>query len=161
MRQKEGIPIQKGTTNRYVAKVPSVGVGIAFRRRDGQPWANEPCFLYGIDGEGSAAEPRPSQLDENGVLSLVLPVYVREIQVVFPEKNHAEFNVRVGEMDPLTTRSGIRKRLLHLGHRDAPAEDAEEGDEMAVASFQMANGIPVTGALDDATREALAKGHGY
>src|SRR5262249_53440749 len=112
--KKEGQPISKGTVNSYTANVPKVGVSLVFRDRDGKPWANEPCMVFGLAADFDLDAPPEHKLDQDGKLSLMVPVHVREIQVVFYEKNHASFNVRVGEMDPIDEPSGVTKRLCHM-----------------------------------------------
>ncbi|MFT3768263.1 MAG: peptidoglycan-binding protein [Minicystis sp.] len=159
VKRREWLPIQKGQTNRFVAKVPKVDVNVVFQDRDGKPLANEPCELEGLAGTG--AETMPDKTDGDGKLELKLPVSVRELVIRFPRINVA-FWLRPGEMDPLDETAGIRKRLHHLGYGDErllrQVDDAALLSE-AVEEFQRASGAPDTGSLDDETKVNLAKIH--
>jgi len=61
------------------------------------------------------------------------------------------FRLQVGELDPIETDEGVVKRLANLGYATTP--DLAAG----LSSFQHANGLAVTGTLDDATRAKLVR----
>ena len=66
-------------------------------------------------------------------------------------------------MDPETEMSGVKKRLQNLGYlRPDPDPEVDEGDLLrgAISAFQEASGLPKTGELDAATREAITGKHG-
>jgi hypothetical protein len=67
-------------------------------------------------------------------------------------------------MDPITEPSGLRKRLVHLGHLVPFFEGAPEHSPAAVAhaisAFQAAEQLTVTGVADAATLDALTRAHG-
>ena len=94
-----------------------------------------------------------------------MPVHVREVKVVFPEL-YVEYELRIGDLDPIEERTGVRKRLEHLGFRKQPGGQGEseaealEADRAAIEEFQQEQGIEVTGELDQRTRDALQKAHG-
>jgi type VI secretion system VgrG family protein len=163
-KKKNGLAIEKGAENKYKAKVPRVKIAMAFREHDGHPWADEPCLLYGADGCSDIDKPGEQTLNKEGILALELPVYVREIQVVFYNKNHLEFNVRVGAMDPIDVESGAQRRLGHLGFgafdRSEPDLALSE-DPRPIVYFQYAHNLKPTGVLDKETKDALLEKHSY
>ena len=151
------MPIVKGATNKYTAKVPKVDVTLAFKNADGTPLLDEP---YEIRGAPSTIEPLTTNAD--GQVTIQVPVTVREICIVFPDR-HFSYTARVGDLDPSTEMSGIAQRLRNLGHlaRDSasPEVDAEEV-RAAIAAFQAETGASPTGELDAQTQAALFNNHG-
>ena len=152
--------VTAGSTNTYSADIPKTKVQVVLKER-GQPRANQ---AYVVDGVG---DPVKGTTDANGQLEVEVPVHVREIQVTFPD-DYAYYAVRVGDMDPLDEASGVRARLQHLGlynpwgdtDPDGGDVDLEERDREAIAAYQRRAGLPATGVMDDATRDALKKDHG-
>ncbi|MFT3769487.1 MAG: peptidoglycan-binding domain-containing protein [Minicystis sp.] len=166
VKEKEGLPIQKGVTNRYVAKVPKTTLKLRFR--DGAaPLAQQ---RYLVEG---AATPSEGSSGDDGQIELTVPVHVTELVVVFPDKK-LRFAVRVGHLDPIDERFGLIARLVQLGYLLPPPGDffggvvpGEEVDgeddarlRFALRAFQADRGLDPNGSLDDATREALKSDHG-
>lgn len=160
VKPKEGLPIQKGATNRYVAKVPRTTMRVRFRDSNG-PLANA---RFEVKGAVSAMP----TTDGDGVADLIVPVCIAEIDILFPDHKHA-FTVRIGHMDPAEEASGVRARLSHLGYLlDVPGFDAvfssglssEDRFAEALRDFQRDNHLEPSGVADDATREALVRLHG-
>jgi len=151
----EGLPFAPGTTNRYRATVPMTEIHLVFTNADGTPLAGEPFAVTG--GFAAASEPKTGG---DGKLTLRLPLTTREVTIEFTERNLRRV-VRVGDLDPASEESGARQRLTHLGFlsQDTRTGDGQDLGE-AVRSFQVASGLPETGALDDETRNALAAEHG-
>lgn len=155
--KRAGMKLRKGTSNGYVANLPKTTVRIRFGNKQG-PYKNE---AFRVEGLGL---PQEGTTDGDGMLTLQVPVHVREVQVFFPKRN-VVFPVRVGDMDPVDELTGARKRLEQLGYRTRSSEDlsashAERRDRRAIKAFQRAQGIKATGIMDDATTEALVRAHG-
>ncbi len=70
-------------------------------------------------------------------------------------------SLRLGGLDPVSELSGVQQRLLNLGLY-AGAADGEESPalEDALREFQQRQGLQVTGAADQATRDKLVEAHG-
>lgn len=156
VKPKEGLPIQKGATNKYVAKVPKVPVNLRFQDASG-PMGNVKFVV-----EGGLATPAEGTTDGEGKIKLRVPAYVRELRVRFPEEDRTSV-VRIGDLDPLEERSGIAARLAQLGYLSAPRPGRELTDarlSAALHAFQEAQGIEPTGEADDATRAAVKKAYG-
>ena len=154
-QKRNWLPLRLGDTNTFVADEKLVKVHARFATAN-EPWANEG---YKVQGAGTP----DGTLDGDGNFNAEVPTSVDAISLRF-EKRKASFTLRVGQLDPITTDSGVKQRLTHLGHlpRNSIASNIHE-DAMhsrAVASFQAANGLPVTGIADEPTRTALVAAHG-
>ena len=157
VKKKEGLPIVKGTTNKYSARVPKVDVNLVFKNADGTPLSEEP---YEIRGAPPASDPLAT--DADGHLTIQVPVTVREVCIVFPER-HFSYTARIGDLDPSNEMSGVAQRLRNLGHlaRDASSPEMAADDvRAAIAAFQAETGASSTGALDAETQSALFEIHG-
>src|SRR5262249_3005243 len=117
---------------------------------------------YVIEGLGA---PLQGTTDGSGVLTAEIPVHAREVNVIF-EATHVQYEVRIGDLDPIDETTGVRKRLEHLVYRKPTRgasesdSEAEEADRDAITAFQEAKGLEATGEMDDATRAALVDAHG-
>jgi hypothetical protein len=147
----EPSPMAQGTSNGYSADVPTVKVTLVLGGE--QPLANQPCEVDGLPSTSSGST------DGNGEIAFDVPVNVREFTITFTQVEYA-YRVLVANIDPATEESGIRTRLWNLGfyRRAADPEDAD-AFSAAVSAFQQQHNLPVTGAVDDATREAIASEH--
>lgn len=154
VKPRDGLPIEKGTTNRYTVTIPKVDVRLVIKDDAGDPVAGE---RYIVEGLGSAPE---GTTGPDGAVSFAVPVHVREVSLLFPQRN-ARMVVRVGDLDPLEESSGVAGRLRNLGFLHTSA-GASSDAHMAAAlrAFQRAHGLPETGSLDEDTRRALKDIHG-
>lgn len=159
--EKDGLSVQQGTANNFVATVPKVQLQLHFHDDEG-PFAGE---AYEIQGLG---DPIPGTTDGEGGLVVDVPVTTSDFHVLFPVRN-VIYPVIVGDMDPINEPSGVRKRLRHLGYHcdpsraegpDSPEEALAALDRIAIQAFQQDHQIAPTGEIDDATRAALVDAHG-
>ncbi len=155
---RDPLPLSVGGANQFGATVPTATVALVFRT-DGKPIAGEPFTVEGLPSEVTGTS------DGDGKVKFDVPVTVREVRVVFAQKELA-YVVRVGDLDPIEEHSGIRARLAHLGFFPWSLEEEAEGDapgahdRLAISIFQRTKGLSVTGEIDDATRAALLSAHG-
>ena len=145
-----------GTTNRFTAKTPVVPVVITLLARDNKPRANHRCIVHGL------GDPFVRTTDGSGKLSLEVPVTVREVPVML--EDGSTLWLMVGDMDPIETIEGIKKRLTQLGYYTAVSFHSDDVESRryasAVAAFQRASGVTESGTVDDDTRKALLAAHG-
>jgi Putative peptidoglycan binding domain len=87
-----------------------------------------------------------------------VPVDARECELRVPAEDLV-FAVALGGLDPGVERSGNLQRLMNLGYLPPPAWEDDEEVARSIRLFQSNHGLEVTGALDDATREALKNEH--
>lgn len=152
--------VKNGTTNRYAANIPKKAIEVRVQV-GGEALAKEPYSILGL-----GPDPIEGETDEQGWIKTKVDVHVREVEVILTRKNRT-LRVRVGDLDPIDTLSGLRKRLFHLGFYkpariSADNEDVTEGGTLIVAlkAFQSSKGLPATGKLDDETKKALTGAHG-
>jgi hypothetical protein len=151
VRKKEGLPIQKGVTNKYVAKVPKVAVRVRFLEA-GVPLGNE---RYEILGTGQTLS---GQSREDGEVSFEVAVTTREATISFPDRN-TSYHLRIGNLDPPESQSGTLSRLANLGYLSSPAPNLREAISETVKLFQQNHEIDPTGTFDSGTILALRDAH--
>jgi hypothetical protein len=119
-----------------------------------RPYANEPYRLT-VDGVFFNGV-----LDGNGTLAIKIPgnAQTGTLFVGTPPLEE-RFDLELGEMDPIQSLSGIRKRLENLGFECGGEEELGPQTTGALADFQKANHLTVTGELDDDTRQMLEQQH--
>lgn len=155
--EKEALPIEKGAENNYAAAVPRIEIVLVFTDGD-QPLANEPCEVLGL---GDSDPDLPRATNGEGQLTLRVPVVAQEASVHFPKRD-LSFQILVGDMDPASGASGVRKRLMNLGYLPSSTPPGMEDDEVlriALFAFQSDQGLEATGELDEATRKAIVDRH--
>ena len=121
-----------------------------------EPRANEPYkleidgVLYSgtTDGEGRIKHSIPPDATGGRLL-------------VGKEGEETEYALSLGHIDPITEISGVQARLSNLGFY-AGAVDGQNGPgtEQAIRVFQSKFELPVTGQMDDATRDQLKTAYG-
>lgn len=153
VEEDKPIPLKIGALNSFSATVPEIDTHLRFADANG-PFANEPYLVEGLDGavEGTT--------DGDGKLTITAPVPIRVVKVTF-EKRGLTYSVLLGDMDPISEVSGVQARLKALGHhRGAATGELDQETEDAIRKFQQAKGLPVTGAGDPATLDALKAAFG-
>jgi len=154
------LAVRAGVTNRYAAQIPKKSVELRLQV-GGAVLAKEPYVILGL-----GPDPIEGETDGLGWLKTRVDVNVREIEVLLPAKART-LRLRIGDLDPVDTLAGLRKRLLHLGFYQptkvgAENQDATDGDALVAAlkAFQASESLPSNGKLDDATKSALERAHG-
>ena len=152
-----GVDISSGGTQRFRGSPPRVDVRVVLHGDDGHALANKAFVAHGMGA------PHHGTTDGDGLVSLKVPTSSREVRLVFDDPQRT-YRLRIGEMDPASETSGVWKRLLHLGYLssfDVRGDDVNaDAVSAAIAAFQRARSIDVTGEIDDATRDALVDAHG-
>lgn len=160
--QVKELPLVAGTVNRYVATMPLLHASISCTGPDGKTLAGKAFYLDDVlpKFEGTT--------DGNGVADFSFPVHVSTVHVHFPDVKLV-IVANVAHLDPITEDSGVAQRLSALGVlKPAPGVSDPEAHEAvaaeyllaAIRAFQKQEGIPETGVIDDATRDALVRAHG-
>jgi hypothetical protein len=99
-----------------------------------------------LDGAGSLTQSIPSNASQGSIQLLTEPD---------PETYPLNF----GHLDPDASETGARGRLNNLGFTCSPDGGMDDGLKGALMKFQTAKDLPVTGQLDDDTRDALKQEH--
>jgi N-acetylmuramoyl-L-alanine amidase len=157
----EPLPVKLKASNQYELKVAKVLVEVVFGL-GGKPLADEAFEVLGLPFE------LKGKSGGDGSVKIEVPVYARQLEISFTERSLV-FTLRVGDMDPIDERSGVRMRLANLGmipdesRASALANESSDADlveEEAIRAFQESRGLEPTGKLDDATKSALVDAHG-
>jgi N-acetylmuramoyl-L-alanine amidase len=124
--------------------------------RDGKPRKNQP---YTVEVNGAVYT---GNTDPDGKLECPIPPHAPRAKLrIGTEPDIDEYDLKLGEIDPIDEVSGIQGRLNNLGF-DCGAVDGIWGPltEKAVREFQKHCQIEVTGQVDEATRQRLGKAYG-
>ena len=153
-RRPRDAPVPAGGVGRFqlAVELPKLRVRLV---NDVEPRKGEAYRLEYDDGqvlEGTT--------DGDGWVEQPLPVSVRTAVLVL--RDGAErYELAVGGLDPAETTSGAQGRMSNLGYYFGRV-DGELGPMTAAAlrRFQRARGLEASGALDEATAEALRAEYG-
>ena|SRR5882672_468103 len=110
------------------------------------------AVLSGTTGsDGLISHPAPPGVTEGTVKVWVDP----------DDSDHTvSWPIRIGHIDPIDTVSGVQGRLNNLGFNAGEVNGLEnESTQEALRLFQRASGLEPSGAIDDATRDALQRAH--
>jgi hypothetical protein len=126
--------------------------------REGKPLADA-AFKLAVDGKPHAS----GVTDGNGFLEEFVPPGARfgELEVTFPPpEKPLRLVVRFGHLDPITSVSGVAKRLANLRFiRYIPSHSPMRMIWHGVRRLQQACGLPATGVLDAKTLAELERLH--
>lgn len=125
--------------------------------RDHKPLANQPYELI-IDED----QTRKGTTDPEGKLEVPIPGDAkRGVLWVGEEPKRYRYLVQLGAVQPNESIDGVKQRLKNLGFF-AGTVNRTVDDEMRIAlkAFQEQHGLPVTGELDEPTRQKVKEAHG-
>lgn len=144
-----------GGTRRFRAHVPKAKLRLALHDHQGNAASNKRFELH-LPG---ARRPIEGTTDSDGKLDVEVPVTHRSGKLLLwiAEGDPLELPLLIGHLDPKDESSGVRHRLSNLRY---DVGDGDSGLTAAVRAFQDAESLPVTGTVDDATRERLVERHG-
>lgn len=134
---------------------------IQFIDADGEARAGVPYLLVLDDGPGSPLLSVEGVTDADGRLVEPIPAGATLGSVTLCKGSlHRTIELGIGYLDPVSTVTGVQDRLANLGY-GCGGDDGVAGDatRWALQRFQAANGLPVSGTIDDGTRAALEKMH--
>ncbi len=123
-------------------------------KRAGEPRADAD---YTLDIDGTLSE---GKTDGDGKVEVAIPPNARKGKITFREEGD-EYELELGELDPVSEISGVQGRLRNLGFfagdPDGQVSPALEG---AIRAFQETQDLEVTGDPDDKTRKKLEEVYG-
>lgn len=131
---------------------------IALLDSDGKP---RKSLLYTIKIRGGRE--KSGKTDGNGVIEAPIPPNAREGKLIVKgEWGEEHYDLEIGAIDPPSTVSGIQSRLNHLGFVCGEV-DGIMGPKTAgaIEKFQKNQNLKETGEMDDDTRDALVRQHGF
>lgn len=155
------------TDNAFTADVPMVEVHVTLKGRDGKPVAGQQLASVPVVSE------TPLETDGSGKVTFKVPVHIKNVRLSV-KKTGVQFDVRIGHLDPHGERSGLLSRLRQLGYvadensritgrawLGATGSDLDARVlAQAIAAFQSAHGMEITGTMDEALCAAVRDEHG-
>ncbi|MEZ4295400.1 MAG: peptidoglycan-binding domain-containing protein [Polyangiaceae bacterium] len=155
LRAKE-VEAKTGRVHRFRRR----GVPARFRlvlERDGEPRANVHYVL-------EAHRRITGVTGKDGVIDHFIPP---DLALVVLRIGPSEtYEIRLGQLLPVTDEGGVRARMQNLGY-PLPEDGDDEPEAMqkrrkraVIRRFQRDHGVALTGVIDDATRQALLDAHG-
>lgn len=150
---------EAGSTGRtHTFRLKGIPVRLNYRLLDeeDQPRAGV-RYTLSVDGKQVAAGITPA----DGLITAIISPRAKTAEVVVHAPEGEEiYQFDIGHLNPSEFTSGIQARLKNLGYYAGEITgqmDEETGN--ALSHFQADAGLPVTGELDEATKQALAGRH--
>jgi N-acetylmuramoyl-L-alanine amidase len=160
IRDRQDNPLPAATAQRHTFRKKNVPAKLRLRLLDPKhhPRANTAYTLL-IDGDSSSGH-----TDADGRINVPIPPDARRARLTLVDDHNKIldlYDITLGGLDPLSTVSGVQQRLINLGYPCRPADNIlGPRTANALRAFQSAASLPVTGQIDDATRDALQQHHG-
>jgi len=127
---------------------------IQFMDEEEKPRANE-AYILEIDGDLSEGK-----TDKDGKVEIWIPPNAKEGRITFRDSGE-EYELELGELDPVTEITGVQARLSNLGFYEGEIDGKmSEELENAIRDFQDNKDLDPTGKLDESFRQKLKKVYG-
>jgi hypothetical protein len=141
--------------HRFKRKGVPAGLEIVLRDSHGKPRPNV-SYILEIDSQLTSGK-----TDAQGRIKQPIPPNADKGRLTVGGGGGEVYNLRLGNLDPITSITGIQQRLRNLGFYSG-AVDGQLNDAtiQAIKPFQAKFGFPDTGKLDDPTRDKLQSEHG-
>jgi hypothetical protein len=125
-------------------------------RYGGQALANT-AFAMNIDGVFYTGETS----GDGEVIQTIHPDAKKCHLKVGEEPNMVEYELQLGQQDPIEKLAGIKNRLINLGYDYSECRgEMSPATIGAIREFQSQEGLDITGEQDQATRDALKTAYG-
>ena len=148
----ESVP--SDSRHRFLRFLPKLKLNLYIRNVDGEPAADTEGVLSLDTGESFRVI-----TDDKGFIEQDIAPIVKKARLAINEFD-IDFEMRIGDLDPVQETSGVRARLNNLGYFSGYDSDETEQLTWAIEEFQMESGITPTGAMDAATESKLVEVHG-
>jgi hypothetical protein len=149
---------ETGKEHTFVMQRPSTRILLHVRIGE-QPLANRHYILR------IGTQRLPGQTGDDGLVDQPVPAWATRAELSFPEDN-LTFDVKLGNLDPVTENSGVRQRLANLcllpESRYASSTDGDGLDPataQALWDFQVQQNLPGTSSCDEKTLSKLLEVH--
>ena len=95
-----------------------------------------------------------------GKVEIWIPPNAKEGKITFRDSGE-EYELQLGELDPVTEITGVQARLCNLGFYEGQIDGKmSEGLENSIRDFQKKKDLDPTGKLDESFRQKLEKVYG-
>ena len=147
--------VDTGKKHAFRLKSLKAQVHLVLHDEDDQPYANRAFTLAAGDKTVKGAT------DGEGVLNAFVPVDAKTATLQLFAKEGVdplEWELQLGQLDPVDTDSGVVERLRNLGYDLGEAKAlSDEPVKKALRAFQGEHQLPATGEADPKTRALLGK----
>jgi len=123
-------------------------------RIEGEPRENVE-YIIDIDGNQSRGT-----TDEEGRVSITIPPGAQRGKVTLVEGGE-EFELDLGNLDPITEVSGVQDRLANLGYDVEVTGQWDERSAEALRQFQSRHELDATRQIDEPTQNKLRDVYGF
>ena len=121
---------------------------------DGTPRAN---LKYTLDIDGKEFK---GTTDGNGAINISIIPNAKNGKLILVDEDE-EYDLFLGQLDPVKEISGVQARLKGLGFYNAETSNEMNAETVqAIKDFQEANKLEITGQIDDALRNKLESLYG-
>jgi hypothetical protein len=124
-------------------------------KEGGNPQANQPYQLR-VDNKLFSGN-----TDSGGNIEATIPPDAVEgcLTIGRGRATRRVYHLQLGGMDPVSSVSGVQKRLRNLGYHCPLSGEMDDATAAALAWFQSDEGLEATGKPDDSTRQKLQEVH--
>jgi hypothetical protein len=141
--------------HRFKRKGVPAGLNVVMKDSQGKPRAG---LAYTLVIEGVMTS---GKTDAAGRIQCPIPPNATSGRLVLGDQGQETYTLKLGDIDPIEALSGVQQRLSNLGfYRGSADGRMTPATEQAVKDFQAKSGLPVTGSLDQATRDKLRTDYG-
>jgi hypothetical protein len=121
-----------------------------------EPRANVNYSLV-VDGEI-----KKGKTDAEGILKEFVPVNAKKGELILESADNLRVDIEFGHLDPLSEISGVQMRLNNLGfYVGESTGKMNEATQSALAKFQGAHNLQVSGEVNDETLKKLEEMHDH
>lgn len=154
-RKQEEVPVDR--THRFVVTRPKVRLCLDLLEAVG----GDPVeMLYELVVEG-VEEPFKGLLGADGRIDVMVPASASSatLRLLDSEEQVPRHvvSLRIGELDPVDSPSGVQERLRRLGFQCEPERSLGPRTRAALARFQLEFRLPVSGEPDEVTQDKLVE----
>ena len=143
--------VESGKSHRFKRRAVPEVFRVRLLDRAGEPRQG---LEYTFEVGGAVREGKTD--GEGGVREWIPPDATEATLVVFDGRAEERYDIRLGHLEPATEASGIQSRLESLGY---PCDGGGDALSAALRRFQRDRGLPTTGLIDDATRDAIQRAY--
>jgi hypothetical protein len=156
--REKTVSVETGRTHVFRQPPLRAVLRIVVQDENGKPCANKPYILAIGDNAISG------RTQGNGLVEFEVEPNPQDGELtVWPDGKGGrtlQFQLRLGDLNPLDTPSGVKARLRNLGFDPGSITGGiDDKTRDAIRTFQIVAGIPVTGELDEKTKAELEKAH--
>lgn len=154
-KRDKNVSIETTKVHTFQIKTQPLKLKLVLKDFDNQPIAGVDCVLV-VEGQSFKLKS-----DGQGMIQTAVPPTAVTGQLTIADLD-VDMPVKIGHLDPYDEDPGWRARLINLGYFVPQSDDDGDAEQLghALEEFQCDHQLPVTGNLDNATRDQLKTQHG-